>query len=134
MHSRELVSTLLVPISAREFVEDVVVLGQQLARQIQAHRVGAVRAHGARDAFSRQIQRGVPLDRLRCRAARDAPHRLQQPCVQRDGLAGSQVQRAALAAQAAEVGRMLGVAAHCDDAFPLALDHDTAAHAAVATG
>jgi hypothetical protein len=44
------------------------------------------------------------------------------------------MQRLALGAQAAEIGRMIGVAAHTDDALPLALDRYTAAHAAVATG
>ena len=59
----------------RELVEDVVVLGQQLAGQIQAHRVGAVVAHGACDASGHEVDRRAPLDGPRRLAALHAPQR-----------------------------------------------------------
>ena len=63
-----------------------------------------------------------------------ALHRLQQPRVQRDRLRRGEVQRAALAAQPPEVGRMLRIAAHAGDLVIVALDDDAAADAAVGTG
>jgi hypothetical protein len=56
----------------------------------------------------------VPAHRLRGRRVRRA-HRLQQRAPARDGAVRGQVQRAALGAQAAEVGRVLRVAAHAGD-------------------
>ena len=54
MHSRELVSMLLVPIRPlRELVEDVVVLGQQLAGDVEAQRCPG-RARGCRGRNDRR--------------------------------------------------------------------------------
>jgi hypothetical protein len=57
------------------------------------------------------IERRVPADTLARLTALQAQFRMQQAIVR----ARRQVQRRALAAQAAEVGRVLGVAAHADD-------------------
>ena len=80
MHRRELVSMLLVPISALgELVEDVVVLGQQLARDVEADRVGAVLAYDARRSARRRGRARRPSAiALRRVAARGAPQRRQQ--------------------------------------------------------
>ena len=67
-------------------------------------------------------------------AALGAPHRLQQTRVQRDGSSRRQMQRAALAAQAAEVGRVLGVTAYAGDLVAIALDDDAAADTAIGAG
>ncbi len=47
---------------------------------------------------------------------------------------GAEVQGGALGAQAAEIGRVVGVAAHAGNAPVLGLDEDAAADAAVAAG
>ena len=71
---------------------------------------------------------------LRRRAARAAQLRLQQARLHRHRARRRQVQRAALAAQAAEVGRMVRVAAHAGDRAPSRLDDHAAADAAVGAG
>ena len=59
-----------------ELVEDVVVLGQELARDVERDRVGAVRGDRRGEAVGGEVERRVPADRLRRRAAREAPLRL----------------------------------------------------------
>ncbi len=99
-----------------ELVVDVVVLGQPLARAVEADGVGAVRRDDRGEAVGGLVERLVPADARERAAARRAALRMQQPRL-RDHLArGRQVQRAALGAQAPEVGRMVGVAAHAGDA------------------
>ena len=117
-----------------QLVKDVVVLRQQLAREVKAHRVGAMGADGLLEAVGGQGHGLVPAHRLRRRVALAAPHRKQQPRMLGDGGAGRQVQGAALAAQAAEVGGMLRVAAHAGDLLALRFDDHAAAHAAVTAG
>ena len=59
-----------------QFVEDVVVLGQQLARDVETHRIGAVFGDDLAEFVGGQVQRGVPTEALRCHAALQAAHRL----------------------------------------------------------
>ena len=63
-------------------------------------------------------------------AAAGAVLGVEQPGV----VAGGEVQRRALGAQAAEVGRMRGIAAHTGDARAVVLDEYATADAAVGTG
>ena len=117
-----------------QLVEDVVVLGEQLAGDVEADRVGAVLPHDGGKTVSGVVERVVPVDGLRRIAAVRAAHRPQQPRLQRHGLRGREVQRAALGAQPSEVGRMLRVAAHAGDLFVIAFDDDAAADATVRAG
>ena len=117
-----------------QLVEDVVVLGEQLAAQIEAHRVGAVAVDGGGEALRRGVESRVPVDGVRCLAALRAQLGLQQPGLQCDGPAGGEVQGAALGAQAAEVGGVVGVAAHAGDGVAVGLDDHAAAYAAVGAG
>src|SRR2546426_180015 len=112
-----------------ELVEDIVVLGQELAGDVEGDAVRAVRADGRGEARGGVVERLVP---------RHAPARLAtiatQLGMQRAQIGpGGKMQRRPFGAQAPEIGRMIGVAAHPDDAFPLACDHHAAAHAAIAT-
>jgi len=117
-----------------KLVEDVVVLGQELARDVESDRVGAVRGDRRGEAFGGEVKRRVPADRLRRRAARGTQLRLQQPGLHRHRVRRRQVQRAALAAQAPEVGRVIGVAANAGDRPGGGLDDHAAADAAIRAG
>ena len=126
---------LLVPIeSLGELVEDVVVLRQQLARNIEADGIRAVLADDAGEVLGGEVHRVVPGHAFGLGAARRAPHRMQQPGLARHRRRSRQVQGRALGAEPAEVGRMVGVTAHADDLPALAADDDAAADAAVGAG
>ncbi|MNV35247.1 hypothetical protein D3C71_1266880 [compost metagenome] len=47
-----------------QLVEDVVVLGEQLAAHVKAHGIGAVVLDGVCEFFGGQVQRGVPWQGL----------------------------------------------------------------------
>ena len=97
-----------------ELVEDVVVLGEELARDVERDAVRAVRAMQSREAIGEMVERFRPT-RSRTRLAAPRPHqRMRRPHAHRRGPRG-EVQRRALAAQPAEVGRMVGIAAHAGD-------------------
>jgi hypothetical protein len=128
MHSRELESMLLVPTSARQLVEDVVVLGQELPGDVESHRVGAVRADDRGKALGGHRQRIVPRYRCGRKGTVRTKQRLRGPT----GAHGSQVQRVALGAQAAKIGWVVGIAAHADDPLAGRLYDHPAAGAAVA--
>ena len=111
-------------------VEDVVVLGEQLAGDVEGHRVGAVAAYRVGEAVGGVGDRLVPAD---------APARLgagaAQLGVEQAGLgARGEVERRALGAQPAEVGRMRRVAAHAGDLPAVVFDQHAAADAAVGAG
>jgi hypothetical protein len=115
---------------ARQLVEHVIVFGEQLPGAIEGHCIGAVLAHDVGEAVGRQRHRLLPADRFARSVTRAPDHRMQQP----PAAARALVQRAALAAQAPEIGRVLRIAAHRlhDDAVGGC--DDPAAHAAVGTG
>ena len=116
--------------SLGELVEDVIVLGQQLARDVEGHRIRAVLANDPREFRCGVVERQVPRDVLARLLAGGA-----QLGMQGAGFAyRGQMERRTLGAQPAEVGGVLGVAAHAGDAFVVMLDDDAAADAAVAAG
>ena len=115
---------------ARQLVEDVVVLGQQLAGNVEGHRIRAVLADCLGETAGRLVERRVPTQRLQRRGALRAPQRLDETAVELDG----PVQVGALGAQLAEVGRVLGIAAHAGDAAGAMADDDAAAGTAVGAG
>ncbi len=117
-----------------QLVEGVIVLGEQLPAEVQADGIGPARACDIGQARGGLVQRRVPAHRLGTRAPPGAAQRLQQPRLPGDFDARRQVQGAALGAQAAEVGGVLGVAAHAGDLRRLAFDDDAAAHAAIGAG
>ena len=109
----------------RELVEDVVVLGEQLAGDVERDAVRAVLRDAARELVGSLLERCVPRDalaRARERMRKTRAHRLRRR---------GEVQRAPLAAEHAAVGGMIGIAAHAGDAAVLVLDHDAAADAAI---
>ena len=114
-----------------ELVEDVVVLGQQLARNIERDAVGAVLADDRGELVGGEIERALPAHALargvRACAAIPGYKRARRR-------SRGQMQRRALGAQAAEIRRMVGIAAHAGDPVAIGLDHDAAADAAVTAG
>ncbi len=107
-----------------QLVGNVVVLGQQLAGDIQRHRVRPVAGNAGRQAGGHLAQGFVP--------ARGGPlnYGFEQPSLepQRRG------QRRALGTQPAAVGGMVRIAAHADGTITGALRQHAATHAAVGTG
>jgi hypothetical protein len=87
-----------------ELVGDVIVLGQQLAGEIERHRVCAIAGDDVLQAMSDMIERIAPGDTLQHALATD--HRMEQPALERERLA----KRGALRAKSSEIGGMLAIA------------------------
>ena len=117
----------------RELVEDVVILGQQLAGDVERDRVGTVLGDDRREAIGDVIERDIPRDLLPLLVARRPQLGPMQTRIADHGRRRGQMQRAALRAEPSEVGRMIGVAMHAGDAVTLRLDDDATAHAAIRT-
>ena len=88
-----------------QLVGDVIVLGQQLAGEIERDRVGPVALDDAAKAVGDAVERDRPVD-ARKRAVDLPQHRMQQAVVERQRLA----ERRALGAEPAEIGGMVGIA------------------------
>ena len=115
---------------AGQLVEGVVILGQQLAGDIEGHAVRAVLADGLGEHRRGVVQGAVPV-----RAGAGQAFAQAQLGVQGAGIeVAGQVQGRALAAQFAEVGRVAGIAGDAEDLLAVVLDQHAAAHAAVAAG
>jgi hypothetical protein len=114
-----------------QLVEQIVVLGQQLAGHVKSHRVRPVLADDAGKTFRHAVQRAVPVNALARRIA-GGPHFRVQCAATVAGGAGRQVQP--LAAQPAKIGRMLRVAAHTGNASIFAGNQHATACAAIAAG
>ena len=112
-----------------QLVEDVVILRQQLAGDIEGDRIRAVFADDLGKAVGDIIQRFIPADCLPGQIAVTAQFRLQGATFR----LGAQVQGRPLGAQPPEIRRMLRVAAHTGDTAAFALDDDATADAAIAT-
>ncbi len=117
-----------------ELVEDVVILGQQLAGNVEADAVRAMLGDGIGEFFRHEIEAGIPGGALARGIALRAQFRMKRARLLLQQGAGRQVQRAALGAQAAEVGRVLGIALHAQHLPAVGFDDHAAAHAAVAAG
>ncbi|EXI73704.1 MAG: hypothetical protein AW07_02390 [Candidatus Accumulibacter sp. SK-11] len=117
-----------------QLVEHVVVLGEQLARKVQPDGVGAMRFNDAGETVGHLGECHVPARGLQRRAALRPAHRRQRAHLGLQRRRGGQVQCAALGAQATEVGRVFGVAAHAGDVKAVAFDQHAAADAAVGAG
>src|SRR5690606_6712869 len=115
---------------AGQFVEGVVVLGQQLAGNVEGHAVRAVRGDSVREHRDGVVQCGAPVGAAAGQGFTQAQLRVQGAGVD---IAG-QVQGRALAAKPAEIGRMVGVALYAEDALAVVFDKHAAADTTVATG
>ncbi|KUR50582.1 hypothetical protein PST407_01351 [Pseudomonas syringae pv. tomato] len=115
---------------AGQLVERVVVLGQQLAGNVERHAVGAVFANALGKHGGGVLQCGVPIGHAARQPFAQAQLRVQRPCFDVAG----QVQARTFAAQLAEVRRVLGIAADAENALPVMLDQHPAADAAIAAG
>ncbi|MGY4486543.1 hypothetical protein ACVWWR_005734 [Bradyrhizobium sp. LM3.2] len=87
-----------------QLVGDVIVLGQQLAGEIERDRVGAVARDDVLHAVGDVVERIAPGDAFQRALAAD--HRIEQPAFQPDGLAECR----ALGAQPAEIGGVVRIA------------------------
>ncbi len=116
-----------------QLVENVVVLGQQLAADVEGDAVGTVLRNGLGEALRRMVECLVPahpLTRGRLVAAQLRIGQALHQGLRRHG----QVQRAALGAQPAEVGRMVGIATHAGDLRRIVFDDYAAADTTVGAG
>ncbi|KFB68800.1 MAG: hypothetical protein CAPSK01_001655 [Candidatus Accumulibacter vicinus] len=113
-----------------ELVEDVIILGEQLPRDVEGDAVRPMRADDPGKTVGRMIERRVPADALTRQIAVQAQLRMQQAIVR----LRRQVQCRALAAQPAEVGGVIGVAAYANDLSGFGFDQQPATDAAVTTG
>ena len=117
-----------------QLVEHVVVLGQQLPRAVEAHRIRTVAGDDGGEPRGGLVQRVVPRHRLGRRIALRPPHRGRQACLERHRCACRQVQGCAFGAQSSEVRRVLGVASDTGDAGAVGFDQHAAADAAIGAG
>src|SRR5258708_4768271 len=117
----------------RELVEDVIVLGEELAGYVEGDRVGAMLANRGEKASGDMIERLVPRDpAARLRTA--LPHLGMASASRHRSRRHREMQCGALGAQLALAGRVIGVSGNSDDAALALLDHHAAAGAAVAAG
>jgi hypothetical protein len=119
--------------AARELVEDVIVLGQELPRHVERDRVGPMLGDDRGKSVGDVIERLVPAH-----PGARAPSRAPQFGMERSRFAErracGEMQRRALRAEAPEVRGMVGIAVHAADRFAVGLDHHAAADAAIAAG
>ncbi len=115
--------------SLHQLVGDVIVLGQQLAGQIERDRVRAVALDDVREAMRDMVERVAPGHPLHGSLAA-ADHRMQQPVFEPERF----TERRALRAQPAEIGGMLGIARDRRTAAAVGRRHDAAADAAIGAG
>ena len=111
----------------REFVEDVIVFGEQLAGNIERDTVGAMLADNRGELFRGDVQCVIPVHARTNGRARAAQLRIQRARV----VPGGQMQRRTLGAEPAEIRRMRRIAAHAGDTAARSLDQDAAADSAV---
>ena len=116
-----------------QLVEDVVILGEELAGAVDRDGVRAVLLDDCGESFGGGIERRVPAHALAGLVAAGAQFWVKGA----GGLGfggGRKVQGGALGAKTAEVGGVIGVALYAGDAACFMFDHNTAANAAVTTG
>ena len=118
----------------REFVEDVVILGQELPGDVETKAVRTMFPRNSHHAVGGEVQCVVPRQRLRRLAPLRAPHRPKQARLHRDRLGRGQMQRVALGTEAPKVGRVLGIATNADNPIARRFDHDAASNPAIAAG
>ena len=107
-----------------QLVGDVVILGEELARKIEADRARPVLGGDAREVVRDATERVVPG------GAPALDHRVQKPSFEPDRLA----ERCALRAEATEIRRMIGIALDVEPAEPIRPRQHSAADAAISTG
>ena len=112
-----------------QLVGDVIVLGEQLAGQIEGDRVRPVLRDGAGKAVRDLVERVVPRQARQCSVAL-ARHRMQQARRKPERLA----ERGPLRAETAEIRRMIGIAGDHGAAAPVGLGQHAAADAAIGAG
>ena len=109
-----------------QLVGDVIVLGQQLAGEIEGNRIGTVFCNGPGEAIGHSAERGIPTD-ARHGSVRLPHHRMQQARVETERLA----QRRTLGAKPTEIRRMVRIASDYRGAAPIGLGQHATAHAAI---
>jgi hypothetical protein len=115
---------------SRQLVKGVVILGQQLAGDIESHAVRAVFADGFGKHIGGVIKGVVPIRPRTRQAFAQAQFRVETAGVEVAG----QVQARALAAEFAEVGRVAGIACDAKNLLAVVFDQHAAADTAVAAG
>src|SRR6476620_6499073 len=112
-----------------QLVGDIIVLGQELAGEVERDRVGSVAPDDALKAVGDAVERDRPVDARE--AAVELPqHVMQHALVEPQRLA----ERRALGADAAEIGGMVRIAGDGGAAVAVGLRQHAAAHAAIRAG
>ena len=112
-----------------QLVGDVIVLGQELAGEVERDRVGPVALDDALKAVGDAVERDRPVDARE--AAVELPqHGMQHASVEPQRLA----ERRALGADAAEIGGMVRIAGDDGAAVAVGLRQHAATHAAIRAG
>ncbi len=108
----------------RQLVGDVVILGEQLAREVERHRIRSMRRDGALEPLGHRVERFVP--------GRPPPGDLgvEDTIVEGEGFA----ERRALRAQPAEIRRVLRIARDARAPLPVRPGEHAAADAAIRAG
>ena len=112
-----------------QLVGDVIILGQQLSREIERHRAGAVALDDMGKAMRDMVERVAPGHPLHGTLAA-ADHRMKQPVLKPKRFA----QRRAFRAQPAEIGGMFAIARDRRAAEAVGRGQHPAADAAIGTG
>ena len=107
-----------------ELVDDVIVLGQNLAGDVEGDRIRPMLADYPAKTFRDMIERRIPARFL------PVDHGCEQPALEADGLG----ERRAFGAQPPEIGRMQRIAADGHRARGIPVSDDAAADAAIRTG
>ena len=108
----------------RELVDDVVILGEKLARDVEGHRIRPVLPDRLAESIGYMAKRGIPGRRP------SVDHGLEQASFETDGFS----QRRSFRAQPPEICRMKRITADGDGARGIPVGHDAAADAAIGTG
>ena len=113
-----------------ELVEDVVVLDEELARDVEPDRVGAVGPDDVGEPPGGVVERLVPARP----GSRRRPAAAQLGVQRARVVLRREVEGRALGAEPPEIRRVIGVAAHAGHATVVCFDDHPAAHAAIAAG
>src|SRR5206468_10966306 len=107
-----------------KLVDDVIVLGQNLAGDIEGDRIGSMLLDCPAESVRNMIERGIPTRLLA------VDHRSEQSPLETDGLG----ERRALCAQPPEIGGMKWIAPNGNRARGIPISDDAAADATIRAG
>ena len=115
--------------SLHQLVGDVIILGEQLAGEIEGNRLRPIARDDPLEIFGDRIERRIPIGSHQ-RAVAGPAHRMKKARLQAKRLAQSR----ALRAEPAEIRRMLRIAGYCRAAAAVGRREQSAPNAAIRAG